>query len=182
MVFGLFRKKGSPTEPLPPAPPARLPPVPDWRPDIAQPIDRICDRVRYYANGTKDFVVFSHGTFVILDPGLSDEQAAQTAKEALHKVFHAHPDMNPDNMDDGNILVRYSNMTCNVVLSDIVEAHWAEIDRRHQQALATHEVLVTQLGPNRFDDFGKKALFGRCYMFMDAQDPKVVRIERRTAN
>lgn len=41
------------------------------------------------------------------------------------------------------------------------------------------EVLITPLGPNVFDDFGKMALFGRCFMFMDAQDPKVVRIERK---
>ncbi len=37
------------------------------------------------------------------------------------------------------------------------------------------------LGPNKFDEFGKKALFGRCFMFMDAQEPKVVRVVRAAA-
>jgi hypothetical protein len=87
--------------------------------------------------------------------------------------------MKPLNMDDGNILIRYNHPAVNVVLSDIVKEHWPEIDRRHQEALATDEVLITSLGSNRFDDFGKKALFGRCFMFMDAQGSKVVRIERR---
>jgi len=61
---------------------------------------------------------------------------------------------------------------------EIVQSNWAEIERNHQDALATAEVLTTRLGPNKFDDFAKKALFGRCYMFMDAQNPKVVKIER----
>jgi len=60
-----------------------------------------------------------------------------------------------------------------------VRDHWDVIDQNHQGALATDEVLITPLGPNRFDDFGKKALFGRCFMFMDALDPKVVQVHRK---
>jgi len=175
-VFGLFKKKEPPKDP-----PKRFPPVPDWQPSIAQPLDRIADRIRYYTNGKRDFALFEHGTCVLLDDGMSTEQAKRFAEEVLHRIFHAHPDMNPLNMDDGNILVRYNHPAMNVVLKDIVEQHWAEIEQRHQQALATDEVLITQLGPNRFDDFGKKVLFGRCFMFMDAQAPTVVRIERKDA-
>jgi hypothetical protein len=50
----------------------------------------------------------------------------------LHRIFHAHPDMNPLEMDDGNVLVRYNQPAVNVVLSDIVRARWQEIDERHQ--------------------------------------------------
>ena len=53
------------------------------------------------------------------------------------------------------------------------------VRRPWKDALATSEVLITPLGPSKFDDFGKKALFGRCFMFMDAQDPKVVKIVRK---
>lgn len=173
-MFGLFKKKEPPKKG-----PKRFPPVPDWQPSIVQSLDRIADRIRYYTNGSRDFALFQHGTCVILENDLSDEKAERFAQEVLHRVFHAHPDMNPLNMNDGNILVRYNHPAVNVVLSEVVEEHWSEIDRRHQQALATDEVLMTQLGPNRFDDFGKKALFGRCFMFMDAQSPKVVRIERK---
>jgi hypothetical protein len=160
-------------------PPKRFPPVPDWRPAIVLPIGRIAERLRYYTNGSKDFAIFQHGTCVILADGLLDGQAEQFAKKVLHQVFYAHPDMKPVSMDDGNILVRYNHPAVNIVLDDIVKEHWIEIDRHHQEALATDEVLITGLGPNRFDDFGKKALFGRCFMFMDAQDSKLVRIERR---
>lgn len=137
--------------------------------------------MRYYTNGTQDFVLFEHGTCVLLEDGLSDAQAKQFAEEVLSRIYRAHPDMNPANMDDGNILVRYNHPAFNVVFSDLVQENWAEIESRHQDALATHEVLMTPLGPNRFDDFGKKALFGRCFMFMDGQNPKVVRIERKLA-
>ena len=82
------------------------------------------------------------------------------------------------NMKDGNILVQYNHDVASLVLADVVEQNWDEINREHQRALATDEVLITPLGHNTFDDFGKKALFGRCYMFMDAQVPKVVLIER----
>lgn len=82
-------------------------------------------------------------------------------------------------MDDGNILVRYNHDVLNVVLSDFATQHFSEIDINHQRALATDEVLITSLGPNVFDEFGKKALFGRCFMFMDAQNPEVVKIVRQ---
>jgi len=159
----------------------QFPPVPAWQPTIVQPIERIVDRIRYYTNGGRDFAVLEHGTVVILEDGLSDEDADRYAKEVLHAIFNFHPDMNPLRMDDGNVLVQYNHPAVNVVLRDVVERHWAEIDERHQDALATHEVLITPLGRNQFDDFGKKALFGRCFMFMDAQEPNVVRIERKGA-
>ena len=81
-------------------------------------------------------------------------------------------------MKDGNITVQYNHPAINVVLKDVAEKHWPVIDRNHQDALATSEVLITPLGSNTFDDFGKKALFGRCFMFMDAQAPEVIRIVR----
>jgi hypothetical protein len=174
-LFGLF-KKNQPSEP-----PKRFPPVPDWRPSIIQPIEQIADRIRHYTNGTKDFAIFSYGTVAILPNGLDDVKGDAYAKDALHKVFHAHPDMEPLNMKDGNILVRYSHDVVNVVLSGIIDQNWSEIEQKHMQALATDEVLITSLGSNKFDDFGKKSLFGRCFMFLDAQAPQVIKIERRTA-
>lgn len=173
-MFGLFKKKEPPNEP----PKKRFPPVPDWQPRIKQPTDAIIDRMSYYTDGERDFALFENGTISILPAGLSDAQADQHAKEAIHKVFHAHPDMHPLNMDDGNILVRYNHDLATVVLNEVAVSNWSEIDAEHQRALATDEVLITPLGHNTFDDFGKKALFGRCYMFMDAQDPRIIQIVR----
>ena len=173
-MFDIFKKKEPPSEP-----PKQFPPVPDWKPEIRQPLERISERIRFYTNGSRDFAVFDYGTVAILPNGLGDTEAEKHAMQSLHKVFHAHPDMKPLKMKDGNILIQYNHDVASLVLSDIAEEHWAEIDKEHQRALATSEVLITPLGSNKFDDFGKKALFGRCYMFMDAQSPKVVRIERR---
>jgi len=144
-------------------------------------LEQIIDRLQHYTDGKRDFAVFQNGTCVILPDALSERDAIAAATDVLMKVFYFHPDMNPRNMDDGNIVVQYNHPAINVVLSEIVDNHWAEIDRNHQHALATHEVLITPSGQNVFDDFGKKALFGRCFMFMDAQEPVVVRIVRKKA-
>ena len=141
-------------------------------------MERVVDQMQYYTNGKKDFAVFENGSIAILPDGLSDSDAVSHAKTALHQVFYAHPDMHPLHMDDGNILIRYNHDMVSIVLEDHAKTHWKVIDANHQNALATDEVLVTPLGPNKFDDFGKKALFGRCFLFMDAQEPKVIQIVR----
>ena len=169
-MFDLFKKKSK--EP-------QFPPVPDWRPTIKQPLDRLIERLCYYTDNQRDFAVFENGTCAILPDGLTEPEAEAKAREILNSIFTFHPDMNPIDMDDGNIVVQYNHPALNIVLADIAQAHFAEIDRNHQQALAPDEVLITPLGNNVFDDFGKKALFGRCFMFLDAQDPKVIKIVRK---
>lgn len=173
-MFGLFKKKKE----VAPEPSIQFPPVPEWKPNIALPLDRIAERIRAYTNGTRDFAVFANGTIAILPEGLAEDYARTHAMKALHDVFYAHPDMNPLSMKDGNILVQYNYDVASLVLADVVEQHWAEIDENHQRAVATYEVLITPLGQNVFDDFGKKALFGRCFMFMDAQAPNVIKVVR----
>jgi hypothetical protein len=170
-MFGLFKKKPPPLD--------RFPPVPKWRPSFQQPIETIVDRVACYTNKTRDFAVFRYGTCALLPRNqIADDEAIAIAKDVLEKIFRFHADMNPSTMDDGNIAIQYNHPAINVVLRDFAELHWVEIDRNHQGALATSEVLITPQGPNKFDDFGKKALFGRCFMFMDAQAPEVIRIVR----
>lgn len=156
----------------------RLPPVPEWRPTIRQPLERITERMAYYTNRKADFAVCEHGTCILIQNGLPEEQATAKALEALSALFHDHVHMQPNRMDDGNIAVYYQHSAVNIVLADIVAENWTEIDLNHQKALATAEALRTPLGWNVFDDFGKKALFGRCYFFMDAQNPRIVRIVR----
>lgn len=176
-MFGFLKKKTA----VPEEPKRNFPPTPAWRPSIEQPIDQIAERLRHYTNGTRDFALFTYGTIAILPSGLTETQAEMHAKDALAKVFHAHPDMQPLQMNDGNILVRYNHDVVNIVLDEVSAQHWTEIKSGHQGALARDEVLITPLGQNKFDGFGMKALFGRCFMFMDAQAPTVLRIERMRA-
>jgi hypothetical protein len=176
-VFRWLRKKVAPRAAKAPA---RSPPVPDWRPDIVQPIERVVERLRYYSEGKRDLAFFAHGTVVLLPDGLDDDAARGFARDALHAIFHRHRDMDPEPMKDGNILVRYGERVANLVLGDIATLHRDAIESNHLRALATGEVLLTAQGANIFDDFGKRALFARCYLFMDAQAPDVVRIERAT--
>ena len=160
------------------APKKAFPPIPAWRPSFAPPLDRIVDRITYYYDGKADFVVFRNGTCVILDAGLSDADARTFGFKVLADIFGFHPDMNPANMDDGNLLVRYNHPAVNVVIRELAMPHWDEIEKRHLDGLATDEVLITPLGPNKFDETGKLALLGRAYMFMDAEQPEIVRIVR----
>lgn len=102
------------------------------------------------------------------------------AKDVLAKIYHFHPDMNPLSMKDGNVLVKYNHPAVNLVLDRVTSDNWKVIEARHLEALTTSEVLINPLGPKKFDAFGMKALFGRCFMFMDAQAPNVVRVVRRT--
>jgi hypothetical protein len=155
------------------------PPVPAWRPSFVQPIDRVVDRMSYYCDNQRDFVVFEHGTCILLDPDLDDAEAAASALEALSELLESHPDMRPMPMDDGNILVRYGQRSASVILTEAAQAHWPEIENRHLDGLTPSEVLLTPLGPNIFDDFGKQALLGRAYMFLDARSPSIAEIWRR---
>lgn len=157
---------------------ADFPPVPAWRPSFGQPLKQIVDRISSYTGDKRDFVVFRNGTCVILEDGTSDADAMSFAHKVLSDIFNFHPDMNPSPMDDGNILVRYNHPAANVIIREIAQAHWKEVEERHLDALATSEVLMTPLGSNKFDDFGKQALLGRAYMFMDAQAPEVTQIKR----
>ena len=158
----------------------QFPPVPTWRPSFQPTIAQIVDRFRYYTDGKRDFAVFRDGTVAILPADLSDSNARLAATSILERTFHAHPDMNPRPMDDGNILVSYNEPLANVVIASVAREHWGEVEARHLDGLARAEVLITPLGSNVFDDLGKQALLGRCYMFMDAQQPEVARIERAT--
>ncbi len=176
----LLRKFFKPT----PAPqPKPFPPVPKWRPSFKQPLDAVVERMHYYAGGKRDFAIFENGTCAVVPEGLTEEDAKAAALQILSAIFNYHADMNPADMDDGNVLVRYNQPAFNVVLSDFARAHWDEIEARYLDALAESEVMINAGGkPNIFDERGKKGLFGRCYMFMDAQAPVVVRIERAKAS
>lgn len=176
-MFGLFKKKEPPQEP-----PKQFPPVPEWKPAIRQPIEKLVERLQFYTNGKADLAVFANGTMILLPDGLSDPDAGEFAREVLLKIFNFHPDMNPLAMKDGNVLVQYNHPAVNLVLADTAAQYWSDIDRNHQRALATDEALITPLGPNVFDDFGKKALFGRCFMFMDAQELRLIGLIRKDAS
>jgi len=157
-----------------------FPPVPEWEPEIKIPENEIIERFTYYTDGEKDFVIFKNGTCVIVSDNLTDDQASNEAIEILGKIFNYHPDMNPLPMDDGNILVQYNHPAYNIVLDKIALKNISLIKKMHLKALARDEVLITQQGPNNFDEFGMKALFGRCYFFMDAKNPVVSKLIRKT--
>ncbi len=157
----------------------QFPPVPKWKPDFSASNESQLERMIFYTNEGKDLAQFSNGTIVILEDGLDDDQARQYANEVLSKIFNYHPDMNPVNMKDGNILVQYNHPAYNVVLTGFTQEHMDVIKSRHIDALATDEVLITGLGQNKFDEFGMQALYGRAFMFMDAQEPKIVRLYRK---
>ena len=82
----------------------------------------------------------------------------------------------PIPMDDGNYLIEYSQPAFTIVFKAEIEKNWKYIDENHLYGLCTAEVLINRNGQqNVFDRSGKISLFGRPKMFMDAQEPRVVR-------
>jgi hypothetical protein len=156
----------------------QFPPVPTWKPDFSVSVESVLDRIKYYSNNKRDIIMFENGTSVVLPHNLSDSDARAYALEVLSKIYKFHPDMNPIKMDDGNILVKYNHPAFNVVINDFANKHLKAIKKRHLDGLATSEVLITPLGNNVFDEFGMKSIYGRTFMFMDAQNPKIVKLYR----
>ncbi len=157
------------------------PPVPAWRPAVELPLERIMECVQRYTGHRKDFVMFRHGTCVLVPDDMDDQDAIRDAMATLAGILGFHPDVDPRMMEDGNILIFYNQPACTVVLEDIAENHMEMIRKNHVKGLVRDEVVMTPAGPNTFDDFGMKVLFGRSQFFMDATGPEVRRIVRRQA-
>ena len=79
-------------------------------------------------------------------------------------------------MSEGNYLIEYRKPAFNIVFKEEIADNWDYIDKNHLQGVCTEEVLINGKGQhNVFDTVGKICLFGRAKMFMDAQDPVVVK-------
>lgn len=159
-----------------------FPPVPTWQPEFRVDNDIVLERMRFYTDEARDLAIFTNGTAVLLPDGLSDEDAIAYANEVLSRIYNAHPDMNPMPMNDGNLVIAYNHPAYNVVIASFIEPRMDEVRVRHLDGLATDELLMTPLGANVFDDLGMMALYGRSFMFMDAQDPRVEIIHRHAVD
>ena len=131
-MFDIFEKKNSPLKVN-----KESPPVPEWKPRISQPHEKLADCLRYYSDGKMDFAVFTNGTMALIGNGQPESEAVKQAKIELNDVFHSHPDMRPREMDDGNTLVGFGEHVLCVVLNEITEQFWFDIDSNHQRALTT---------------------------------------------
>lgn len=159
---------------------ADSPPKPTWKPAVPVDIPRTVETFAYYTDRKKSFAVLTHGTCILLPDGSKD--AEEDAKGILDKVYHYHPDFNPQAMDDGNFMVSYSQPAYSVVFKEEWATHRDHIDRNHLDGVVRGEVLLNaRCERNKFDDRGKIGLFGRARMFLDAQTPVVVRIWRPQA-
>ena len=159
-------------------PERQFPPVPKWQPDFSVAVEQVLERMVYYSNSEKDIVMFKNGTAVILPSEMNDDEAKEYALKVVSEIYNYHPDMKPLDMDDGNILVEYNKPAYNVVINDFANKHIETIKKEHLNGLATAEVLFTPQGNNVFNEFGMKALYGRTFMFMDAQKSEIVEIYR----
>ncbi|MHA3774778.1 hypothetical protein ACXR0O_24920 [Verrucomicrobiota bacterium sgz303538] len=158
--------------------PDDFPPKPKWRPDIPVDLSVITDRASYYTDKKQTVVIFCHGTCVVLASDAANPQ--EEAKAVLDRVYRYHPDFNPQEMDDGNFVVSYSQPNCiSIVMKTEFEKHREYIRNHHLDGVVRDEVLLNaEKKPNVFNEHGMIGLFGRARMFMDAQHPEVARILR----
>jgi hypothetical protein len=152
-----------------------FPPKPKWKPNVSVNIERTIKTFAYYMETKRSFAVFTNGTCVVV-PNESLNAHADALK-TLDAVYNYHPDFDPQVMIDGNFLIRYSQPAFSIVFSDEFATHRAYIERNHLDGLVRGEVILNaERHMNKFDDQGKIGLFGRARMFLDAQDPKIVRV------
>ena len=81
-------------------------------------------------------------------------------------------------MDDGNYTVSFSRPNCFAVVTRAeFEKNKNYIVKNHLDGIVKDEVLLNaEKKPNVFDERGMIGLFGRARMFMDAENPTVVKI------
>ena len=176
VVFFAVNRKSSPPKNVGSGKvPDDFPPKPKWKPNVPVDIERTIQTFAYYSDKKKTFAVFENGTCVVIPDGSSNVE--NSAKEVLDKVYNYHPDFNPQTMDDGNFMVSYSQPAFSVVFKDEFEKNRDYIDQNHLDGVVRAEVLLNaKREPNKFDDIGKIGLFARARMFLDAQNPVVVKI------
>ena len=152
----------------------RFPPIPQWRPDTPIDFDLILKTARYYTGDKLQLGIFKYGTVAFFSTRIDNIE--EESKICLDKIYNFHPDFKPLTMDDGNYLIEYSQPAFTIVFKQELDNHWDYIEKNHQQGVCTDEVLIDRKGRrNVFDSIGKICLFGRAKMFMDAQDPQIIK-------
>lgn len=152
-----------------------FPPIPTWRPNTPVNVENILSAAKHYTGSKLQLAVFKYGTVVLIVNRVENTEIE--AKSVLHKIYYAHPDFKPVTMDDGNYLIEYVQPAFNIVFKDELEKYWFYIDAHHLEGVCNDEILIDGDGrKNVFTDLGKICLYGRAKMFMDAQNPQVVKI------
>jgi hypothetical protein len=148
--------------------------LPEWRPLVERQIDTLAEMCKFYTNGTEAFVVFEHGTCVTVPRNLEEPLAREFAIKRLAEFLSSHPDGTPLEMKDGNFVVSAPQVDAlSVVMQQTLQNQMEYIRANHTKGLQgqpSHEVLLTPLGANVFDDLGMKFLFARSFIFWDADE------------
>lgn len=131
-------------------------PVP-WNPEESVDIPRTLAKFQYYTNHRKAFVVFKHGTCVVI-PDLSPAPE-HDAKAILRQLRSTMVDWTPHLMDDGNFTVSYAEPAYSIVFKEEADLHQ----------------LVSPEKETRYFGVG---VFGRARLFLDLENPIIVQVWR----
>lgn len=163
-------------------PPDDSRPWPAWRPSLPVDPDAIADAFASYSGGKYPFVVFVHGTCVVIEKEDTKKGIKEQAKEFLADLVTRQPDFAPIDMPDDNVLVEYKGPVFSVVFDEEMEMRRDAIEAHHQRGLIEGEELVNEDGEvNVFDELGMMGLLGRARLFMDADEMRVSRVWRPDA-
>ena len=150
-------------------------PIPVWRPNTPNDINRIMDTAKGYANSKYQMAVFKYGTVVSFLSPVVDIEAED--KKKLELVYETNAKYHPVKMADGNFTIQYSKAALTIVFKDEIKEYWPYIEKNFLAGICKDEAALHSKGRrNVIDQVGKIYLFSRAKMFMDAQDPKVVKI------
>jgi hypothetical protein len=131
--------------------------------------------MRYYTNGKWRFVVFVNGTCVLVSNVSKDPMTE--AKDAVRSAGFGHVDFDSRPMDDGNILVAFTQHVCGPVLAKEMNEQREYIDANFRDGIRSQEALLSDdKVPSAADDRFKAGLLARSRLFMDAEALEIVQV------
>jgi hypothetical protein len=147
--------------------------VPKWRPSIPVDLAAIADRMRYYTNGKWRFALFTNGTCALIPNAGADPVADAT--ELVCAAGFGHVDFDPRPMDDGNLLVGFTQQVAGVVLASELSENRQYLAENVRDGVRSHEALFSGGAQSTaIDDRLKAGLLARARLFMDAESLTVV--------
>ena len=156
-------------------------PVPKWKPDMFVDTKRIAQSFAYYTDGQHNFVVFKHGTCLVVDDittGIEDE-----ARRTLQQTFNPLLPFTTEELVDDNWYVGFRGHFVGIVFRDEVEANMDCIEENYMDGLLPSELIFENEvngQANVFDLKGKVGLLARARVIMDCLETEVIHVVKKS--
>lgn len=142
-------------------------PQPNWIPDAFEDAADVGERMQFYTNGRRSFVVYLSGTTVFSGSALQGED--DDYHQALCDVVSHSPDFKVMPMEDANLLIRFAGPVCGLVFEKFYRSNERQItEYATLGGLLPGEVFLSPADRESIPDLHYYAgLFGRAKLYRD---------------